>query len=123
MLRQRLHDVGVCMHRGVTLEQIETAGVAGSDEFGESFALEVDGVVLVTQRLSNEALYLDLKSDPAALAEQGIEAVHRAGDCVSPRIIADAIFDGHRLAREIDSENPAVPLPFKRERMVLTPVA
>jgi dimethylamine/trimethylamine dehydrogenase len=32
---------------------------------------------------------------------------------------ADAIFDGHRLAREIDSPNPAVPLPFRRERLVL----
>ena len=29
--------------------------------------------------------------------------------------IADAVFDGHRLGREIDSENPAVPLPHRRE--------
>jgi hypothetical protein len=28
----------------------------------------------------------------------------------------DAIFDGHRLAREIDSPDPAIPLPFIRER-------
>ncbi len=120
LLRQRLHDVGVCMHRGVTLERIEATGVAGSDEFGESFALEVDAIVLVTQRLSNEQLYLELRSNPAALEAQGIEAVYRVGDCVSPQIIADAIFDGHRLAREIDSENPAVPLPFKRERLVMS---
>ena len=33
--------------------------------------------------------------------------------------LADAIFSGHRLAREIDSENPAIPLPFKRERKVV----
>ena len=38
---------------------------------------------------------------------EGIEALYRIGDCVAPRIIAEAIFDGHRLAREIDSENPA----------------
>jgi dimethylamine/trimethylamine dehydrogenase len=38
---------------------------------------------------------------------------------VSPRIIAEAVFDGHRLAREIDAENPAIPLPYKRERLVL----
>jgi dimethylamine/trimethylamine dehydrogenase len=37
---------------------------------------------------------------------------------VAPQLIADAIFDGHRLAREIDSEKPAVPLPFVRERPV-----
>ena len=35
-----------------------------------------------------------------------------------PRLIADAVFSGHRLAREIDSDNPAMPLPFKRERKV-----
>ena len=47
-------------------------------------------------------------------------ALYRIGDCVAPRLIADVIFDGHRLAREIDSENPAVPLPYKRERSIMT---
>ena len=42
---------------------------------------------------------------------------------MAPRIVAEAIFDGHRLAREIDSENPAVPLPYRRERISLESVA
>jgi dimethylamine/trimethylamine dehydrogenase len=46
---------------------------------------------------------------------EGIEAIYRIGDCVAPRLIADCIFDGHRLAREIDSPNPVVPLPYLRE--------
>ena len=50
-------------------------------------------------------------------------AVFRIGDCVAPRLIAEAIFDGHRLAREIDSEDPAVPLPYTRERLVLERVS
>ncbi len=45
-----------------------------------------------------------------------MEAVHAIGDCVAPRLIADAIFDGHRLAREIDSPDPSRPLPYLRER-------
>ena len=45
--------------------------------------------------------------------------VYRVGDCVAPRILADAIFDGHRLASEIDSEDPAVALPWLRERVAL----
>ena len=49
----------------------------------------------------------------------GIEAVYRIGDCVAPRLIADAIFDGHRLAREIDSPDPARPLPYLRERPLM----
>jgi len=38
------------------------------------------------------------------------------GDASAPRMIVDSVFDGHRLAREIDSPNPAMPLPFIRER-------
>ena len=93
--------------------------MTATDEFGEPLELEADAVVLVTQRLSNDELYRELNADEDALADEGVEALYRIGDCVAPRIIADAIFDGHRLAREIDSENPAIPLPYKRERLVL----
>jgi dimethylamine/trimethylamine dehydrogenase len=34
------------------------------------------------------------------------------------RMISEAIFDGHRLAREIDGPDPSVALPFDRERSV-----
>jgi dimethylamine/trimethylamine dehydrogenase len=43
---------------------------------------------------------------------------YRIGDCEAPRFIADAIFSGHRLGREIDSAAPSIPLPFLRERRV-----
>ena len=32
--------------------------------------------------------------------------------------IADAIFDGHRLAREFECDNPQFALPYIRERQV-----
>ena len=70
--------------------------------------------MLVTQRLSDDALYLELAAiRPLAAA---IEAVYRTGDCVAPRWLVDTVFDGHRLAREIDSPNPDVYLPTLRER-------
>jgi dimethylamine/trimethylamine dehydrogenase len=75
--------------------------------------LDAGAVVLVTQRRSDETLYLEVLEDPG-----DVEAVFRVGDCVAPRILADAIFDGHRLAREIDGEDPAVPRVWKRERVV-----
>jgi dimethylamine/trimethylamine dehydrogenase len=86
---------------------------------GDPLELEADAVVLVTQRLSNEDLFLSLKKNAAALTAEGIEAVYRIGDCVAPRLIAEAIFEGHRLAREIDCDDPAIPLPYRRERLVL----
>jgi dimethylamine/trimethylamine dehydrogenase len=53
---------------------------------------------------------------PAGLEEAGIQALYRVGDCIAPRPqVADAIFDGHRLAREIDADDPATPLPWIRE--------
>ena len=119
MLRRRLHDVGVAMRRGCTISAIEPGGVAGESEFGERFELETDAVVLVTQRLSNDALYFELSGDEERLRAEGVEAVYRVGDCVAPQLLADAIFDGHRLAREIDSDDPAVPLPHLRERVAL----
>jgi dimethylamine/trimethylamine dehydrogenase len=118
-LRRRLHEVGVRVHCGVVLESVE----AGRDEVGEPFRLEADALVIVTQRLSNEGLYLELREDLDALRAEGIEGLYRIGDCVAPQLLADAIFDGHRLAREIDSENPAVPLPWRRERPLLEAVA
>jgi dimethylamine/trimethylamine dehydrogenase len=117
-LKERLHEVGVRMHRSVRLERIERGRGACADEFGRLVELEADAVVLVTQRLSDDALYHELRADEERLDAEGIEAVYRIGDCVAPQLIADAIFDGHRLAREIDSENPAVPLPYVRERPV-----
>jgi hypothetical protein len=37
-----------------------------------------------------------------------------------PRLaLADAIFDAHRLAREIDSSDPTVAKPFIRENRIL----
>ena len=90
------------------------------DADGHERAWEADAVVLVTQRRSNEALYRELKDSIGleALKAEGVEALYRIGDCEAPRLTADAIFSGHRLAREIDTDNPAVPLPYKRERRV-----
>jgi dimethylamine/trimethylamine dehydrogenase len=123
MLRQHLHDVGVKQRAGFLAGEIGEGFMRGTDEFGEPVEVEADAVVVVTQRLSNEALYLELAEDADALRAEGIEALYRIGDCVAPRIIAEASFDGHRLAREIDSEDPATPLPYTRERIILESAA
>jgi dimethylamine/trimethylamine dehydrogenase len=115
LLRRHLHGIGVVARRNHAVVGIEEDRVELEDDFGERSELEADTVVLVTQRLSDDALYRELAADAAALEAEGVEAVYRIGDCVSPRLVADAIFDGHRLAREIDSDNPAVPLPHRRE--------
>ncbi|HEX5248227.1 MAG TPA: FAD-dependent oxidoreductase [Gaiellales bacterium] len=115
-LRRRLHDLGIGAHRAATATAVDPQGVDAADEFGHPFRIACDGVVMVTQRGSDDALHRALADDPDALAAAGVEQVHAIGDCVAPRLIADAIFDGHRLAREIDSPDPSRPLPYMRER-------
>jgi len=75
-----------------------------------------DSVVLCTARRSNGALYHDLKSRQDDWAAHGLGGVFRAGDCLAPRYLADAVFDGHRLAREFDDPDPERPRAIIRER-------
>jgi dimethylamine/trimethylamine dehydrogenase len=86
---------------------------------GAESELEADTLMLVTQRESDSALYDELRSDQDRLAEADIGAVFAIGDAWAPGMVAQAVFSGHRLAREIDSPDPNVPLPFIRERRVV----
>ncbi len=138
MLRAHLHRAGVRVRHATTITRIapgpaaepghgggsgDSGGsvrggpwtAAGHDRYGDRWSAGFDGVVLVTQQASDDRLYQELAGDPAALAAAGIGAVYRIGDAVAPRLLSEAIFDGHRLAREIDSPDPAVPLPYRRE--------
>ena len=115
LLRQHLHDLGIGLVPGPHRQRDHGDGRARQDVYGDAFELACDGVVLTTQRLSSDALFRELVDDPGEL-----EGVYAIGDCVAPRVIADAIWDGHRLAREIDTADPATPLPWKRERTALT---
>ena len=126
MLRAHLHRAGIRAVHATTITEIKPGGdgggpwtVAGHDRHGDPWSAGCDGVVLVTQQASDDALYQELTGDPEALAAAGIAAVYRIGDAVAPRLLSEAVFDGHRLAREIDSPDPATPLPYRRERTEL----
>jgi dimethylamine/trimethylamine dehydrogenase len=110
-LRERGAEI-VLQH---TLAQIAPGAMRGASVWGGEATWDADAVVLVTQRESVDGVYRELTADPARLEQEGIEAVYRVGDCLAPRMPADSIFEGHRLAREIDSPDPAVALPYLRE--------
>jgi dimethylamine/trimethylamine dehydrogenase len=116
MLRAHLHRAGVRVQHATTITEIAPGQVRGHDRYGDPWSAGCDGVVLVTQQASDDGLYLELFGDPAALEAAGISAVYRIGDAVAPRLLSEAVFDGHRLGREIDSPDPATPLPYRRER-------
>ncbi len=123
-MHRKLHKLGVeivTYHIPTQIEEGRVQSVHLYDEDEHVHDWEADSVVLVTQRRSNEALFRSLKDEIGLdkLKAEGVDALYRIGDCEAPRLIADAVFSGHRLAREIDTDNPAVPLPFKRERKVI----
>jgi dimethylamine/trimethylamine dehydrogenase len=121
-LRRHLHDRGVQVVTETVLTALEPGRAVGSGAFDVPVEFAMGAVVLVTQRLPRDGLYRELAATPAdARLAAGVEAVYRVGDCVAPRMLGDAIFDGHRLAREIDGPHPSVPLPYLRERLVAAP--
>jgi dimethylamine/trimethylamine dehydrogenase len=93
-------------------------GQSPRNQSTEKMELPCDAVILVTSRASNDALYRELKARRGEWAGQDIQDVFRIGDCHAPRQALNAIFDGHRLAREFDSPHPQYPLPWIRERQV-----
>jgi dimethylamine/trimethylamine dehydrogenase len=116
-LRRHLHQSAVTVHRGVTLGAVASTSATGVDEFDRPWSLPTDGVVLVTQQASDDRLYRELAADSDRLRSSGIEQLHRIGSAIAPRPLSETIFDGHRLAREIDQAAPAQPLPYLRERV------
>jgi len=116
MLRQHLHDVGVAMQVGITVLERTPDGIGGETEYGDPWSLDVDDLVLVTHQVPTDDLYRALVADPQALSAAGIDAVHLIGDAVSPRWISESVFDGHRLAREIDLPDPTFPAAVLRDQ-------
>ena len=80
--------------------------------------VECDTVVLVTGRKASKALFDELEARRDEWASNDINGIYRAGDCYAPRLTADCVFDGHRIARELDEPDPQKQKPFKRERMI-----
>jgi dimethylamine/trimethylamine dehydrogenase len=75
--------------------------------------------VMVTSRRPRDELYQSLAANEERLADTGIRSLQKIGDADVPGIIALAVQDGHRAAREFDNppENPD--MPFLREEIAL----
>lgn len=87
-----------------------------SDDISQQeFVLECEAVVLLSDRLPNDALYLALRP---ALEQNRIKSLRVANDAQAPGILAQAVFAGHLAAREFDTL-PGEGTPFRIERSAL----
>jgi len=119
-INKRLREVGVevVTHHGVASVGSDYVEITCAYS-GANRQIAAKAVVLVTSRLPNEELYLELNGAPEGLREAGIKSVARIGDCLAPGFIAHAVYHGHRYARELDAP-PAGEVPFKRHLPMLT---
>ena len=115
-IQKRLLEKGVSLVPHRHLSAVRAGAVETACVFtGETRALEADAVVLVTARLPEDQLYLDLKAREADWAEAGVKSVKVIGDACAPGPIAYAVYAGHRYARELDGPDIGDAVPFKRE--------
>jgi dimethylamine/trimethylamine dehydrogenase len=85
----------------------------------KSATVTAASLVMVTSRQPNNGIYLELTENTERLTDSGIASVTAIGDCLNPSTIASAVYEGHRVAREMDAppENPD--MPFRREQILL----
>ena len=77
---------------------------------------DCDSLVLISERIPNDALYHSLKEKSENLYAAGIKTLKSIGDCLAPSTIAAAVYSGHLAARELES-NQQEEVPFLRERV------
>jgi dimethylamine/trimethylamine dehydrogenase len=109
-IHRRLVEVGVELVTSQALASVVDGSARIADVYtGGDRELPLDGLVLVTARLPNDGLALEL----------GATAI---GDAYAPGTIATAVWDGRRYAEDLDGEPLGDATPFRREVAQLAPL-
>jgi dimethylamine/trimethylamine dehydrogenase len=120
-IQKRLIELGVEIHvtRGLTRVVRDHAEVSCTYS-GRTSQIACDAVVMVTARLPNDDLYLQLKARQADWRDAGIRTARPIGDANAPAPIAWATYAGHRYAEELDAPDIGDAVPFRRELAALS---
>ena len=103
LVHARLHGLGVKLLTAHGLSGLDDDGVILEDVYtGEQHTLPADCLIPVTLRTPSDTLTNELASAQLSVDESSDISVTTIGDCDAPGLIADAVFAGHRWAREID---------------------
>ena len=115
-IQARLLELGVEIVTARMVSAVRGGAIETACVFtGRTDTRPSDSVVLVTARLPNDRLYLDLKAREADWKDAGIAGVKCAGDAWAPSTIAGAVYGGRRYAEEMDTADIGDALPFRRE--------
>ena len=109
----RLHELGVRIIVHHLLNRADAREIHLAHAItGQSLTLPCDALVPVTSREPDDDLWRQLRDAPGKL-----KTIVRAGDCRAPGLIATAVYDGHRTARELF--DPGLASQIRRERFVV----
>lgn len=94
----RLQQAGVVLHRRRRLRSVKKGAAVLENRFtGATESLKVAVVVNAGHRLPDESLW-DATEELRTVGGAGYGRIVRAGDCVAPRTVHDAILEGRRAA-------------------------
>jgi dimethylamine/trimethylamine dehydrogenase len=122
-IQKRLLEMGVVIVTNRAISEVRRDSVATACVFtGGAMELAADAVVLVTARLPNEGLLLDLTARRGDWESAGLHSVVAIGDGRAPATIAAAVYAGRRYAEEFEAPAIGDSVPFKREITGLAPL-
>jgi dimethylamine/trimethylamine dehydrogenase len=109
-IHRRVVEAGVELATAQALVAVEDGAARLAEVYtGRERELPLEGLVLVTARLPNDALALELGATPI-------------GDAYAPGTIASAVWEGRRYAEELDGVPHGDAVPFRREVVELAPL-
>jgi dimethylamine/trimethylamine dehydrogenase len=118
-IQSRLLDLGVTIRPHRALVEIHEATADLACVYTDRIeTIDCDAALLVTSRAPDDRLYYDLL---ASGRSDTLRTLRRIGDCLAPSTIAQAVWDGHRAARELEGE-AGDDAPFKLEYTHLEPL-
>ena len=102
-VQKRLLEMGVDVQTSKSLNSFNGQQLELSCSYTQKIStLAAGSLVLVTARQATDQLYYDLNDYLVKSPPQKTIGVSKIGDCDAPNIIAEAIFAGHKFAREFD---------------------
>ena len=109
----RLHELGIRISLNQALNWLQDGEARFEHNYtGEVLTMSCGTLVPVTSREPQDQLWQELSAKAS-----GLKTLVRIGDCRAPGLIATAVYDGHRAARELLEAD--MQSPIRRERVAV----
>ena len=114
-IEARLKQAGITILTRRNVVRVSAGEVVVLNAMTDQEEVLPGSIVSITMRLPDDVLYSNLMALGDGPQNAGIKSIRRIGDCYGPSLIASAVYEGHRYARELDTDVDIDVVPFKRE--------